>query len=183
MLIERSLNMSRRLVHVSILSAALLAPAMVFAQDKPADSKAAGQTDRGNRGGGRGDPAQWRQQMEDRLKGDLKATDDEWKILQPKIEKVFNAQRDASGGFFGFRRGGDNNNQDEPTTPVAKALRDLRQALDNDKASADELASKLKALREAKEKAKVEVQAAQKDLKEVLTQRQEAVLVMSRMLD
>jgi hypothetical protein len=181
--------MSRRMVYVSILSAALMAPAMALAQadSKPAQS---GQTDRGNRGGGNGgnrwDPAQMRQRMEDWMKEQLKASDDEWKVLQPKLEKVFNAQRDMrGGGFFGGRgRGGDNNaTADEPTTPVAKANRDLKQALDNDKASADELASKLKALREAREKGKAELQTAQKDLKEVLTQRQEAVLVMNGMLD
>ncbi len=178
--------MSRRMVYMSILSAALTAPAMVLAQ---ADSKpaASGQSerggDRGNRGGSRGDPAQWRQQMEDRLKSDLKATDEEWKVMLPKIEKLVTAQRDSRGGFLFGRRGGGDNNQDEPTTPVGKAMRDLKQALDNDKASADELSSKLKSLRDAKEKAKAELQSAQKDLKEVLTQRQEAVLVMTGMLD
>src|SRR5689334_10941585 len=41
-------------------------------------------------GGGRGgrDPAQFREQMKSQLKDLLGSTDDEWKILEPKIDKV-----------------------------------------------------------------------------------------------
>jgi hypothetical protein len=49
--------------------------------------------------------------MEDRMKQALGATDDEWKVLQPRIEKVRAAQRQNGGGrgmgiIFGGRRGG-----------------------------------------------------------------------------
>ena len=42
---------------------------------------------------------------------------------------------------------------------------------------------KLAALREAKEKAKTQLTAAQKELKELLTRRQEAILVNSGILE
>ena len=52
----------------------------------------------GRRGGGGGnfDPAAMRQQMMDRMKETLGASDDEWKALQPKLEKVMTAQRDSA---------------------------------------------------------------------------------------
>lgn len=53
--------------------------------------------------GGRGDfnPEAFRAQMEERLKTSLKVTDDEWKVLQPLIEKVTTKQRESMGSRFG----------------------------------------------------------------------------------
>ena len=42
-------------------------------------------------------PEEFRARMEDRLKTALKVTDDEWKVLQPLIEKVQTAQRESFG--------------------------------------------------------------------------------------
>ena len=54
---------------------------------------------RGGRGGGRGgnmDPAQFQAQRMERYRQQLEVTsDDEWKVLQPRIEKVLQAQRDV----------------------------------------------------------------------------------------
>src|SRR5437764_12375408 len=60
----------------------------------------------GQPGGGRGnrgnfDPAQARERMLTRIKEQLGASDDEWKALQPAVEKVMTAQRDARGGGRG----------------------------------------------------------------------------------
>ena len=68
-------------------------------------------------------------------------------------------------------------------TPTGKAMQDLRETLDNKEASADDIAKKLTALRDAREKARTELATAQKDLKEVLTPRQEALLVMMGQLE
>ena len=62
-------------------------------------------------------------------------------------------------------------------------LRDLRTALEDKNAAPETIAKKLSALREVREKARKDVADAQKDLKEVLTQRQEAVLVINQMLE
>jgi hypothetical protein len=133
------------------------------------------------------DPAQFRQQRLDRIKEQLGASDDEWKVLSPKIEKVMDVQRNTFGGFGGGRGrgggGGGGNADNQPQTPVAKASADLRTTLENKDAPADDIKTKLAALREAREKARAELQAAQKELKEVLTQRQEAVLVTNGMLE
>lgn len=151
----------------------------------------------GNDRGGRGnfDPAQFRERMMNRMKEEMGSTDDEWKVLAPKIEKVMTAQRETRAGGFGGRggpgggpggdRGGDrgNNATDQPVSKVAQAQRDLRTTLENKSAAADEISKKLDAFRKARDAAKADLQAAQKALKEVVTQRQEAMLVMSGMLE
>jgi hypothetical protein len=151
----------------------------------------------GGRNGGRDrgnfDPAAMRDRWMNSIKEDLGAKDDEWKVLQPKVEKVMTARRETMGdrGFGGFRRGGDDRRggedrrppSDQPESKVAKAQRDLRTALDNKSASSDEINKKLTAYREARDKARADLQAAQKDLKELCTPRQEAALVMNGMLE
>jgi len=151
---------------------------------------------RGQGGGGRGnfDPAQMRERMMTRIKEQLGATDDEWKAIEPKVDKVMTAQRESRGGFgfggFGGGRGGPGGGggggggaDQQPTTAVGKASADLRTTLDSKDAAPETIAKKLAALREAREKARKDVADAQKELKEILTQRQEAVLVMNGMLE
>jgi hypothetical protein len=140
--------------------------------------------DNGNQPPRRGnfDPAQMRERFMNSIKERLGASDDEWKVLQPKIEKIMTAQRDSrGGGFFGRRgnRGGDDQNQ----SAVQRASQELNQALENKDTSPEDIDKKLAALREAREKARGELQTAQKDLKDVLTKRQEAVLVTMGMLE
>ena len=195
--------MSGRTWIAIVLTAFLAAP--VLAQDQGGNNGGGNnqQQDNGrgrNRGGGNGgpggfDPAQFRQRMEDNVKEQLGASDDEWKVIQPKLAKVFDARRASMGSmrsmFGGFRRNRDNNNDNNNTNssdnanrnPVELAQRELQQVLDNKDSTPEQIAAKLKALREARDKAHEELVSAQKDLKEVLTPRQEAVLVNMSMLD
>ena len=76
------------------------------------------------------------------------------------------------------------------TAPAATSRHARRQrrprpatALENKDTPADQIAAKLTALREARAKAKADLETAQKDLKEVLTPRQEAVMVSMGMLE
>jgi hypothetical protein len=182
--------MLRRLILPAFAFAlvAMLSP-LAMAQETGGDNnrQRPGQSDN-NRGGGGDRGAEWRQRMADRLKEDLGATDEEMKVIQPKIEKLMLARRDTMGGFgFGGRggrgsRGGDSQG-DETLSPAQQASNDLRQTLENKSATAEEIAAKLKALREARAKAREAVATAQKELKEVLTQRQEAVLVNMGMIE
>ena len=130
----------------------------------------------------RPDPAEMRQRFMDRLKETLGASDDEWKVLQPKLEQLMNASREmrSGGSMFGRSRGGSDR---EPETATGKASQELRKLLDNKDARPGEIQEKLSALRAAREKAKANVATAQKELKELLTQRQEATLVMYGMLE
>ena len=133
------------------------------------------------------DPAQFRQQMMDRLKEQLGSSDDEWKVLEPRLEKVSTLQRDMRGGMgsmFGrSSRGGPDRQSSGETSAVQKASADLKSALDDKSVSADEIAKRLATYRQAKETAKADLAKAQADLKELLSQRQEAQLVMYGMLD
>jgi hypothetical protein len=117
------------------------------------------------------------------IKEQLAVSDDEWKVLQPRIEKVSTVRRASDSGRGGFGRGGDNNRSSEAPSPVAKAAEDLRNATRNKETPAAEVTAKLAALRDARAKAKAELAAAQKELVEVLTPKQEAVLVSMGMLE
>jgi len=175
------------------------------AQDQaqqPAQPQQQDNNNQGNRrgGGGFGDPAQWRQRQMDNIKEQLGAKDDEWAVMQPRVEKIITLNTEAQAGRFRgmFGRGGpggNNNNGGGNNTrgrggfggtsdsPVAKAQDSLRTALEDKSVSADTIASKLKALRDARAQAKEELTKAQADLKEILSQRQEAQLVMMGLLE
>jgi len=43
---------------------------------------------------------QWRKRMSDQQRQQLGATEDEWKVLQPRIAKVQSLQREMRGGMF-----------------------------------------------------------------------------------
>ena len=79
-----------------------------------------------NQGGGRGnfDPAQMRERMMTRIKEQLGATDDEWKAIEPKVDKVMTAQRESRGGFgfggFGGGRGGPGGGFGGPPGPAGR---------------------------------------------------------------
>lgn len=140
------------------------------------------------------DPAQMRERYMNQLKEQLGSPDDEWKAIQPRLEKVLTVQRESrSRGNFGGRtngrtRGG-NNGADanaqpaQPQSAVAQASEDLRKAVADKSTSPEDIAKKLANLREAKEKAKAELAAAQKELRELLSARQEATLVTNGILD
>jgi hypothetical protein len=156
-----------------------------------------------NNGGGRGnrDPAEARLRMESRLKELLGASDQEWAVLQPKVEKLMDAQRLQMAGrgagmaqlFRSDRGGGDrggNNNNNRPdrpqrpeeSSPVAVRTRELQDAI-RDNASPDVLKAKLAALRDARTKARDQYAKAQQELRELLTLKQEATLIMLGMLE
>ena len=155
-------------------------------------------------GQGRGnfDPAEFRQRMMDNFRERLEIKgDDEWKAIQPLIEKVTEARREVGfggGGGFGFGRGGggrrgganadaqtNENNQGgrrgfrggEPS-PEAE---ELQKAIDSN-ASKDELKAKLTKFREARKDKEAKLAKAQEDLKKVLTVKQEAAAVLMGLL-
>jgi len=171
-------------------------------------------------GPGRFDPERMQQMMQERMREQLGATTEEWKVLGPRVMKVMQLNRQDRGGMRmmgrmmmgrGRRPGaqggpgarGDNNTRGnrgnrnstddrarrprggmfgEPTA-IDTAAEALQTTLENASATPEEIKSKLTALRQAKEKAKQELAVAQKDLREVLTLRQEAQLVVMGLLD
>jgi hypothetical protein len=152
----------------------------------------------------RPDPEEMRQRMSERMREQFGVTDDaEWKIIEGKIQKVNEARRavgggmgfGAMGGFGGRRGGGDGDRADrggqgnrgggnrfggfggEPSPEVAE----LQKAIEA-KASADDIKAKLAKVREARKANEAKLEAAQEDLKKVLSVRQEAVAVMMGLL-
>jgi hypothetical protein len=160
------------------------------AQDNPPPDGGAAGGGAGNGGGRRGgwDPEAMRQRMLDRAKETLGSTDEEWKALQPKVEAVQKLVMQSRMGMFGRRRGGNTDpNQPQPqpeaTTDVQKLTQELQALLDNKDADPKVVAEKLKALREARDKSKVDLKKAQDELRELLTPLQEARLVMMGLLE
>ncbi|MCE5327715.1 MAG: hypothetical protein LLG01_15020 [Planctomycetaceae bacterium] len=165
-----------------ILSLGAVAALGFFAQVMSQDSRPADD--------GRARMDRFRQQMTDRLKQSLGiANDEEWKALQPKLEKVMTLRGQAMGFGGGRNRGNrnrDNNageNAQQPQSDVAKASAELQKVLQNKDAKPQEIKTALDALRTARAKAREELVKAQKELQEVLTLRQEAQLVSMGMLE
>ena len=124
------------------------------------------------------------------IKQQLNATDEEWTVLMPRIERVLTAMADvqqnaaeAAGNRFGGGGGAANvpvGAAGAPAaveTPIAKAWRELQAAVQDDQTTEEEVAAKLKAWRELHEAARLELDGAQKDLVQFVTLRQEAVLM------
>ncbi len=122
--------------------------------------------------------AERRKQMEQRMKTALGATDEQWKDLKPKVEKVQTLARQAGGGSM-FRRRTTTGEQ----TDVEKKLAELRKVLENKEATPEEITAALTPYREALAKVREELEKAQKELAEGLTPRQVAALVSLGLLN
>lgn len=130
------------------------------------------------------DPSQMRSMMLERIKEQLEATDEEWNVMKPLVEDVMAKQMDARGGMFrgmGPRRqAGEGRRFGPEPSQEAEAL---RAALDSKESSSEVLKSKLKAFRSAQKKDEQELNAAREKLRQVLSLRQEARLVLMGFLD
>ena len=145
-------------------------------------------------GRGNFDPDQFRQRMLDSYKERLEVkSDDEWKIIQDRIEKVMTAQREARvGGFrggFGRRGGSDNGGGDNGGRPRGGGfggesnpdVEALQKAIDG-KASTDEVKTKLAKVRATVKEKEANLTKAQDELRKVLSVRQEANAVLMGLL-
>ncbi|MEI8235127.1 MAG: hypothetical protein WCH57_10645 [Verrucomicrobiota bacterium] len=136
---------------------------------------------------------QFRQRINEFLKTSLKATDEEWAVIEPLLEKVEAKQREAMTARFsalgGGRRGGHPDQQpsaDRPNRPAPPSSGEtdaLKAALESESTSPADIKAKLEAVRTARKKAAAELEQAREDLRKVLTQRQEATLVMVGILE
>src|SRR5882724_13714122 len=98
---ERPVHL-RKIVAISVLALAL-APSVASAQRNNGGNQGASGA---GAGGGRGNRGNFQQMQMGRLKTSLDATDDEWKVLEPKILKVQELQRSSGRGGFGGVFGG-----------------------------------------------------------------------------
>ena len=150
----------------------------------------------GRFGGGRGgppDPAQFRQQMMDMVKEGLEVTnDDEWKVLEPRVQKVMDARMQMGGGggmgrFMMMRRNrGDGGAGDQGARrrfgpPPSAEEEALQKAIDS-KASKAEMKAALDKFVAARKAKQADLDKAQQALRELLTPRQEAIATLYGML-
>jgi len=125
------------------------------------------------------------------LRERLGANEDEWEILGPMVREVQTKQREARGGgmrrMWGRRgrRGGGGPEAEKPGAEAKELTPEeaLAKALENKETPAVEIKAKLAAYRKDKEAKKTELTAAQDALRKVVTQRQEAQLILMGMLD
>lgn len=120
--------------------------------------------------------------MNERIKGELKASDDEWKVIQPLLEKVQElVMKERMQGYRGPRGGRFGEQAQQPQDD--SAIGQLRKTLETPNASAEDIKAKIEAVREERKKAATELKSAREELRKVLTARQEAVLLSMSVLD
>jgi hypothetical protein len=155
------------------------------------------------------DPAQMRERMMERYReGIVVKSDEDWKKIEPLVTKVSDAQREARmgagfGGFGGGGRGqrnrdgggdaagggnaggrnanGQGGNRNRGFGQPSAEVTELRKALD-DKASEDEIKTRLTKLRDARKTKEAALEKAQEELRKALTSRQEAGAVLMGLL-
>jgi hypothetical protein len=114
-----------------------------------------------------------RKRVIESMKEQLGVSDKEWLVIRPRLETVFDLAHPT---------------QQPPGSPAAPATdldqkrRDLQELLKDEKAPIDQVKAKLAAYRAAKEKADQELTRARKSLRDILTLRQEALLVLNGLL-
>ncbi|MEN6578600.1 MAG: hypothetical protein ABFD90_19800 [Phycisphaerales bacterium] len=108
------------------------------------------------------------------FKGQLGASDEEWTVIKPRIETVY-------GMVHSVPQFGPGSTQS--TTPVDQKKRELRALLDNKDTTRDQIKAALTALRAANEKVRQDLAKARENLRQIVTLRQEATLVLNGLLD
>jgi hypothetical protein len=118
--------------------------------------------------------AQRQGQTIENLKSQLGISDTDWPAVKPRIETVYSMVHPPQ--MFGPNTG-------RPKTDVQLKSDELRELLRDEKAATEQIKSKLAAFRGAKEKVNRELMAARQNLRQVMTLRQEAQLVLNGLLD
>lgn len=132
----------------------------------------------GNGGGGTGagfDPAQFEQRMLEQTRKSLNITnDDEWAAIQPLIQKVMDARREAGGPGGPGGRG-------RPGAQASAEQQTLQKAVE-DGVPVSQIKDALAKYRAARKEKQAKLEAAQTNLKNVLSARQEAQAVLLGLL-
>ena len=142
------------------------------------------------------DPAQFRERTLARYREQLDVkSDEDWKKIEPLVGKVMDARTSAGGFGFGGRggrggrgggdggnaaQGGDSNRNRSGSSSSAEEQA-LEKAIEA-KAPADEIKTKLAAVREARKTREAALEKAQDELRKALSPRQEAAAVLARLV-
>jgi chromosome segregation ATPase len=115
-----------------------------------------------------------RQQAVEDLKEQLDFSDQEWTVVKARLEAVYSLQHPLAPSRPG---------NEARRTEVQQRSAELSELLRNQEATTDRIKAGLSALRAAKERARQELATAQQNLRQILTLRQEALLVLNGLLD
>jgi hypothetical protein len=115
-----------------------------------------------------------RQMAFESLRKQLQLSDEEWAVVKPRLQAVYDLVRPVPS----FGRESPN-----PAGPVEQKSRELRELLANKDAKAEEIKAKLTAFRSAKEQERQDLVKARQSLRQLMTIRQEALLVLNGLLD
>jgi len=169
-----------------------LASSQVLAQDNPGGRQRSG----GRQSGARqrlpnSDPAQVQKRMLERYRERLELTSEaQWKAVEPLVQKVTEARMTLGTGGRGTMsrsgRSGDNRNrgdQGQRRNPALSnpAAEELQKAIEA-KAPAREINAALAKYLESRERKQAALEQAQKDLRAVLTPRQEGLALLAGLL-
>ena len=138
------------------------------------------------------DPAAIQKRIMDSYREQLEISDDaEWKVIEPRVQKVMEAQREAGfggsiGGIMrafgrgqqGGQRGGRSNFLGSGPGPEEQAL---QKAIDA-KASSAELKAALEKVAAARKQKQANLEKAQTELRQLLSVRQEANATLAGLL-
>jgi hypothetical protein len=176
-----------RAAAILLVSLPLVAAVPTVAQPVPPRGAVGGPAGAGVvRGGGSAGVGFNPKHKEDQLlaiKDQLEVGDEQWKALSPKVDRVLAAKINMSTGA-GMNWQSANNAKPsfsasaaKSDTPAGKAMQEVRDAVANKDAPDEELARKMAEVRKARQKARLEYDAAQKALSDAITPRQQAVLM------
>jgi hypothetical protein len=112
------------------------------------------------------------QRMLERLKTELKVSEEEWTIIKPRVEAVYRLARTQTAAT-----------DDEMAVSVAQRVTELRELLALPEAKPEAIKARLTLLRAAREQVRQKLIKAQQELRKIMTLRQEAVLVVYGLLD
>lgn len=190
----------RVIILIVLLFFSVITAGSVFSQ-APAGSS--GQPQMGQQGQGFGqrqmqDPEQMQAMITSNLKELLGSTDEEWEIIGPKVLNVYSLTMASSqsrgfnmrtvgrnttrGSMQGDTQGRGMDNRFMNTTG-GTAFQELQTLLESEDTTTTQLKNKIAEVRKERETARQDLAKAQKQLRELLTLKQEAILISIGMLE
>lgn len=138
-------------------------------------------------------PEQMQNMVSQSLKQKLGSTDEEWAVIGPKLLKVISLVSSQSSGFqmrsLIGRSGNQGNMQARGTDNRAstsagdKTVEELQTLLASEDTTTTQIKNKISEVRKEKEQARQDLVKAQKELRELLTLKQEAILISVGLLE
>ena len=126
-------------------------------------------------------PAQFEQRMMEQTRQSLSVSnDDEWAVIQPLVQKVMDARRETSGPGAPGGPGGPER-RGRPGPQASSEQQALQKAIEAD-APPTEIKEALAKYRAARKEKQAKLEAAQSNLRNVLSRRQEAQAVLLGLL-